>query len=52
VVAEQVEDAQGYGSGLLTKVASGYWQVIDPQNGYTAISLKVFKVISMDEVYT
>ena len=36
---------------FLTKVASGYWQMMDPQNGYTAISTKALKVLPLDEVY-
>jgi glycosyltransferase involved in cell wall biosynthesis len=36
---------------FLTKIASGYWQVMDPQNGYTAISSQALRVISLDEIY-
>jgi len=36
---------------LLTKIASGYWHLIDPQNGFTAISKKVLSSISLDDVY-
>jgi len=36
---------------LLTKVASGYWQLMDPQNGYTAISRRALETISLDLVY-
>ncbi len=36
---------------LLTKIVSGYWHVADFQCGYTAISLKVLKVINLDKVY-
>jgi len=36
---------------LLTKIASGYWHVADFQCGYTAISLKVLKVVNLDKVY-
>jgi glycosyltransferase involved in cell wall biosynthesis len=34
---------RSFGNSLLTfltKVASGYWQMMDPQNGYTAVSIK------------
>lgn len=36
---------------LLTKIASGYWQMSDPQNGYTAISLRALETISLDSIY-
>jgi len=36
---------------LLTKIASGYWQVVDPQNGYTAISIKALERINPDSIY-
>lgn len=36
---------------LLTKVASGYWQIGDPQNGYTAITRDALKRINLDKVY-
>lgn len=36
---------------LLTKVASGYWQLMDPQNGYTAISRRALERIPLDSVY-
>jgi len=36
---------------FLTKIASGYWQVMDPQNGYTAISRDLLERISLDNVY-
>ena len=37
---------------LLTKVASGYWQLMDPQNGYTAISRRALETISLDAIYS
>jgi len=37
---------------FLTKIASGYWNIIDPQNGYTAISLKALETINLDSVFT
>ena len=37
---------------LLTKIASGYWQIIDPQNGYTAISKEALGTIELDKVFT
>jgi len=36
---------------LLTKVASGYWGIRDPQNGYTAITRKVLKRLNLDGIY-
>ncbi len=36
---------------LLTKVASGYWQLMDPQNGYTAISRRALETITLDAIY-
>ena len=45
---------RSFGNSLLTfltKVASGYWQMMDPQNGYTAISAKTLKVLPLEDVY-
>ena len=36
---------------MLTKIASGYWQMVDPQNGYTAISKRALEHISLDDIY-
>lgn len=36
---------------LFTKVASGYWHVADSQTGYTAINLKMLKLIDWDHTY-
>lgn len=36
---------------FLTKIASGYWQLMDPQNGYTAISTEALKRIDPDTIY-
>lgn len=36
---------------LLTKIASGYWGIRDPQNGYTAITREALKRIDLDRVY-
>ena len=36
---------------LMTKIASGYWQVADSQSGYTAISLTALKRINPDSIY-
>ena len=36
---------------FLTKIASGYWHVIDSQTGYTAINRKMLKLIDWDKMY-
>ena len=36
---------------FLTKIGSGYWQVMDPQNGYTAVSRRVLERIDIDSIY-
>jgi glycosyltransferase involved in cell wall biosynthesis/ActR/RegA family two-component response regulator len=36
---------------LLTKIASGYWQLMDPQNGYTAISRRALERIEPGTIY-
>jgi glycosyltransferase involved in cell wall biosynthesis len=37
---------------MLTKIASGDWQIMDPQNGYTAISRQALEALDLDSVYT
>lgn len=36
---------------LLTKIASGYWRMGDPQNGYTAISRRALRSLDLDGLY-
>ncbi|NPV63883.1 MAG: glycosyltransferase family 2 protein [Methanotrichaceae archaeon] len=36
---------------FLTKLSSGYWHVIDPQNGYTAISRECLENLDLDSLY-
>jgi glycosyltransferase involved in cell wall biosynthesis len=36
---------------FLTKVASGYWKMMDPQNGYTAISNNALSSVQIEEMY-
>ena len=36
---------------LLTKIASGYWTIDDPQNGYTAISLRALETVDIEDMY-
>lgn len=35
----------------LTKVASGYWTTLDPQNGYTAISHDALEQVPIEDMY-
>lgn len=35
-----------------TRIASGYWHVSDPQNGYTAISRKALENIDINNIYS
>jgi glycosyltransferase involved in cell wall biosynthesis len=37
---------------ILTKFSSGYWQLMDPQNAFTAISRDVLARIDLDSVYS
>lgn len=36
---------------IFTKFSSGYWKLMDPQNGYTAISKKALKRINLNRIY-
>ncbi len=36
---------------LLTKVSSGYWKLLDPTNGYTAIHASVLKLLPLDKIH-
>ncbi|NGM70460.1 glycosyltransferase family 2 protein [Natronolimnobius sp. AArcel1] len=36
---------------FLTKIASGYWKTMDPQNGYTAISNVALEAINVEGLY-
>jgi len=38
------------GLTLLTKVASGFWHISDPTNGYTAIHRNALKLLSLERV--
>jgi glycosyltransferase involved in cell wall biosynthesis len=35
----------------LTKIASGYWKMMDPQNGYTAISREALESADIENMY-
>ena len=46
---------RAFGNGLLTlitKIGSGYWNIADPQNGYTVISREALEALDLDSVYT
>jgi len=36
---------------FLTKLASGYWHVFDPQNGYTAIKAELLRMLDLDAIH-
>ncbi len=36
---------------LLTKIASGYWHIVDSQTGYTVIGRRALKTIDWDSMY-
>ncbi|MGM0771042.1 MAG: glycosyltransferase family 2 protein [Halobacteriota archaeon] len=37
---------------FITKIGSGYWNIMDPQNGYTAIAKEAMHERGLDEIYT
>ncbi|AKJ39829.1 glycosyl transferase GT2 family [Methanosarcina barkeri CM1] len=37
---------------MITKIGSGYWNITDPQNGYTVISRYALETIDLDSIYT
>jgi len=37
---------------MINKISSGYWHIMDPQNGYTAISRKALSGIDIDTLFT
>ena len=39
-----------FGLTFLTKLSSGYWNIFDPTNGYTAIHSKVLRLINTDAI--
>ncbi|HMK46815.1 MAG TPA: glycosyltransferase [Methanocella sp.] len=44
-----------FGNSMLTmlnKIASGYWNITDPQNGYTVISRRALETLDLDSIYT
>jgi glycosyltransferase involved in cell wall biosynthesis len=36
---------------FMTKMASGYWHIFDPQNGYTAITAKALGTVDLDGLH-
>jgi glycosyltransferase involved in cell wall biosynthesis len=36
---------------FLTKIASGYWHIVDSQSGYTALNKKALHLIPLEEIY-
>lgn len=45
---------RSFGNALLTmitKIGSGYWHIMDPQNGYTTISRQALETIDLDSIY-
>jgi len=36
---------------FMTKLASGYWHIFDPQNGYTAITADALRSLNLSEIY-
>lgn len=39
------------GLTFLTKLASGYWHIFDPQNGYTAIKSEALRTLDVDAIH-
>ncbi len=49
-----MSDWRFFGNSILThltRVASGYWTMTDPQNGYTATSLEALHTIDIEDMY-
>lgn len=38
------------GLSFLVKMASGYWNIFDPSNGYTAIHVSMFPLLNIDRI--
>lgn len=38
------------GLSFMQKISSGYWELFDPTNGYTAINLNVLKLLNLDKI--
>jgi len=51
---EDMSSFRFFGNSLLTfltKISSGYWKMMDPQNGYTAISKDALEKINIKHIY-
>jgi glycosyltransferase involved in cell wall biosynthesis len=51
---EKIPKVRYFGNSVLsflTKIASGYWHVMDSQTGYTAINSKMLKLIDWNKMY-
>jgi dolichol-phosphate mannosyltransferase len=35
---------------LVNKIVSGYWSIMDPTNGYTAVSVKILQLLPLDVI--
>lgn len=38
------------GLSFITKISSGYWDIMDPTNGYTAIHTNILRVLPLDKI--
>ncbi|MCB1144244.1 MAG: glycosyltransferase family 2 protein [Leptospiraceae bacterium] len=38
------------GLSFITKISSGYWDVMDPTNGYTALHCSIINLLSLDKI--
>lgn len=50
----QMSSWRYFGNVVLTylnKIASGYWNVVDPQNGYIAITARALSILDIDRIY-
>jgi len=35
---------------LITKISTGYWDIMDPTNGFTAVHCKVLRILPLDKI--
>ena len=50
---EQMPRLRLFGNSVLSlvcKFASGYWDIVDPTNGFTAIHVKALRLLSLDKI--
>lgn len=51
---EEMSQWRLFGNGVLsvlTKIASGYWSLRDPQNGYTAVTAEALEELPLEELF-